>query len=756
MCAKQNKTNVAEGVKKMEVLDKYNVIWDTLGSSSLDSMPIGNGDIGLNVWTEQNGDLVFYMSKTDAWSENGRLLKLGKVRVSLTPNPFIDSTSFIHKLSVKDGIITIKSGQENNETQIRIWVDAHNPAVSIGIESQMAVDAKVAFEPWRTNRRELSGQEADSAYGLEGDLPIFVEPDTIVASQNEKIVWYHRNERSVWKANLELQALGEQCSALSDPLLGRTFGALIEGDGLVGKSETLLVTDKPKKKLTISICTLTVQTSTPEAWIEEVKGNSARILAIPYDQRIEAHMAWWRTFWERSHIHVSSSDSKQKQITDKITRGYILQRWMNACSGRGNSPIKFNGSIFNVDTMNYDDEHKLLDADYRQWGGCYWWQNTRLPYWSMLTSGDCDLMGPLFRMYSNILPIREAATKKYYGHEGAFIPETMCFWGTYADSNYGSDRTDKPDGYTKNDYIRYYWQSGLELSLMMLDYYQHTQDKEFAEKTLLPFVGEIITFYDQHWGRDTEGKIYFEPAMALETYREAVNPLVEIVGIAKVCTELLSLPEMMVTDVQSSQWKRLILELPDIPVKEVDGEKVLVPAEQYSGKQNQENPELYGIFPYRTYGIGRDDIELARRTFEQREFKGSGGWYQNAIKAACLGFADEAAKCIVHNFTHKDERHRFDAMWGPNFDWTPDQDHGGVAMIALQKMLVQYDGDKIWIFPAWLEKWDVDFKLHAPQNTVIEGSLRDGKIVSLEVEPCERRKDITVSDNIKNISLKYK
>ena len=66
----------------------YNVVWTTPSRDSSGSMPIGNGDIGLNVWVEQDGDLRFYIAKTDAWSENVRLLKLGGVRIRLSPNPF--------------------------------------------------------------------------------------------------------------------------------------------------------------------------------------------------------------------------------------------------------------------------------------------------------------------------------------------------------------------------------------------------------------------------------------------------------------------------------------------------------------------------------------------------------------------------------------------------------------------------------------------------------------------------------------------
>ncbi len=54
----------------------YDVVWDSPSEDSSGSMPIGNGDIGLNLWVNPTGELVFYVSKTDSWSENARLLKL--------------------------------------------------------------------------------------------------------------------------------------------------------------------------------------------------------------------------------------------------------------------------------------------------------------------------------------------------------------------------------------------------------------------------------------------------------------------------------------------------------------------------------------------------------------------------------------------------------------------------------------------------------------------------------------------------------
>jgi hypothetical protein len=65
-------------------------------------------------------------------------------------------------------------------------------------------------------------------------------------------------------------------------------------------------------------------------------------------------------------------------------------------------------------------------------------------------------------------------------------------------------------------------------------------------------------------------------------------------------------------------------------------------------------------------------------------------------------------------------------------------------MIALQEMLMQTDGRKIYLFGAWPKYWDVDFKLHAPYQTTIEAMLRNGKIESLKVTPQHRRDDVTI------------
>jgi alpha-L-fucosidase 2 len=98
---------------------RHHVIWDSPSAGPFGSMPLGNGDISLNAWVEASGDLCFYIGKTDSWDENGRLLKLGLIRVSLEPNPFAPGGPFRQELRVASGDMIVTGA-----VTIRLWVDA--------------------------------------------------------------------------------------------------------------------------------------------------------------------------------------------------------------------------------------------------------------------------------------------------------------------------------------------------------------------------------------------------------------------------------------------------------------------------------------------------------------------------------------------------------------------------------------------------------------------------------------------------------
>lgn len=701
-------------------------------------MPLGNGDIGVNLWVEPSGDFIFYISKSDAWSQNTALLKLGRIRVKFDPNPIRENETFLQKLDIKKGEITVKSGQNN--FKMRLWIDAHNPIIAFESSSEIPLKMQVDFETWRTQKRELVGIEKHLSLGG----PAEIQPDVIIETPANEIVWYHRNKTSPWDYNKKAAQHPElNIPKREDPFLNRTFGGLISGENVEKVNSTKLISTKPTKENNFNVYLLCAKTDTIEQWQKQLKDLQKNLKQTTPAQRIQSHRDWWRNYWLRSWIFI---DGDEKART--VSKVYNLQRFMNAIAGRGEQPIKFNGSLFTMPVLKDFPLYKLAageEADFRLWGPMYFWQNTRLIYWTMIQSGDFDLIKTVFKMYVDMLPLFKARTKLHYNHPGAVFLEFNPW--------YGPDFTAKPT--QKHSHSTFYHQSGLEISAMMLDYCKTTRDNKFLTETAISFCNEILIGYWEHFQKDENGKLYMYPAQSLETYWDVVNPTPEIAGLKYITNQLLSIDEKYVTQKDRRFWKEIQNATPDIPTRTVDGVEIISPAQIINdpNRNNWESPELYAIFPYRQYGLGREDLKLARRTYEMREEKRTGGWFYSGIMAALLGLPEEAADIVHTNFTienavaigHFDtpDEYRFPTFLGPNCDWVPDQDQPSVAMIALQRMVMQQVDDKILLLGAWPKEWDVFFKLHAYNETVVTGEYDNGNF-TFDINPKSRLDDVCV------------
>ncbi|MHB8522953.1 MAG: DUF5703 domain-containing protein [Limisphaerales bacterium] len=901
-------------------LDAFNVVWDSPSADHHGSMPLGNGDIALNAWATRDGDLQFYISKTDAWDDNARLLKVGKVRVHLEPNPFADGQTFRQTLSLRDATLNVEAGEGARRTRVRVWVDANHPVIHVTAESAAPLEATAVVELWRTNRQELAEVQVSDVL-LNRKLPnnqqapMVLEPDTVLTGQRARVGWFHHNIKSVGP-ELLAEVQGLTGFKQPDPLLHRTFGAVITAPG-GQRLDDLRLRSPRGTSHRFSVFVLTRHPSTPERWQSDLDGTIRRVEAQSFAARRTAHEQWWKNFWERSWIRASMNPNakpsavsivpsnahpvrvgmdqvggnkfagelgrlsifaralpdaeiaalaklgREQSVTaqpellltganwkpqtlpnsaawkftsgftleawvkppklsgggarlvDKITPGgsdgflfdtfpgnslrficgqstlehpdalpadqwthvaavadpaangcrifvngklavsdagaavrdeaayvsqmYHLQRFITACAGRGAYPIKFNGSLFTVPPGATEK-----DPDYRRWGPGYWWQNTRLPYISLCTSGDFDLMRPLFRMYADeLLPLCKYRTKLYLGHDGAFYPECVMSWGAVFGSTYGwTPFEQRQDKLQEGGWHKWEWVGGLELCWMMLDYYDHTLDRDFLRQTALPFSREILTFFDQHYPTNAQGQMVMYPSQALETWWRCTNAAPELAGCIAVTERLMALTGEFAPASERALWQRLRAKLPPLPLRDVEGRKALAPAEFFAQKSNIENPELYAVFPFRLIACDRLNVDWGLEALEHRWDRGNAGWRQDDIFMAYLGLAEDARKSIVGRARSHDRNERFPAFWGPNFDWTPDQDHGGVLMKTLQAMLLQTDGRRIFLLPAWPKDWDVEFKLHAPQATVVEGVYRGGQVRSLRVTPESRRTDV--------------
>ncbi|NLO71330.1 MAG: hypothetical protein GX102_10430 [Porphyromonadaceae bacterium] len=737
-----------------KAISDFNPVWTSQSNGSHESMPCGGGGIGLNVWVE-NDEVQFYISKSGSFDENNTLLKSGRIRLKTFPNIF-KNENFRQVLNLEKGNVEIKSG---NNT-IEIWVDVFRPVIHIEMSTSQPVEAEVFYENWRYRDRLIRKTEGNqNSYKWAVPEGLTTKKDNFEI-ENNSLYFYHRNQQpTVFDETVAQQGLDSVKSLLFNPLKNLISGGKLwsnelkfqhTGSGKYNETDFKywsFKSTKPTKKHHVTIALHNEQTALLETW----KNNLNSIAKVPFSKKTkEETRRWWKNFWQRSFIVIDKNKAGAESW--EIGRNYQLFRYMLGCNAYGSYPTKFNGGLFTFDP-GFVDTLQAFTPDYRKWGGgTFTAQNQRLVYFPMLKSGDFDMMKTQFDFYLRLLKNAELRSKIYWGHEGACFTEQMENFGLPNPSEYGWKRPDYFDkGIEYNAWLEYQWDTVLEFCLMILETktYNDTDISEY-----IPLIESCLTFFNEHYtllaerrGRralDENGHLVFYPGTACETYKMAYNATQTIAGLKVVLGKLIEIkPEN-----EKGKWEEMLSKIPPIEHRMLGGKEMIMPAKLWERVNNVEAPQLYPVFPWRIYNIGKNNLTPALNTYkydpDMLKFRSHVGWKQDNIFAACLGLTEEAKRLTLLKMGNGP--FRFPAFWGPGFDWSPDHNWGGSGMIGLQEMLIQTHENKIYLFPAWPKEWDVHFKLHAPGNTTVEAELVNGELKNLVVSPKERLQDIIITN----------
>lgn len=747
------------------LLEKYNPVWNSQSKNSSESMPCGGGDVGLNVWVE-NGELMFYISRSGTFDEYNTMLKLGRVRMRFTPNPF-EGEDFEQILSLQEGNIQIQGVNKSLVANVQIWVDVFRPVIHVEVTCNENIEVETCYENWRYEDRKLRKDESFAnsyKWAPPSDLTIFKDK---IEYSNNNILFYHRNKdvENIFDITVKQQGLSSVKDELFDPLTNLTFGGLLRGTNMIpsGTEEGTylntkykswkLISESPSKNHEVEIYLHTNQTKTTEEWQSELNAFINTTEETKTDARRKTE-EWWLEYWDRSFIIIRPDNNDPTIPEWQAGRNYQLFRYMLGCNAFGSYPTKFNGGLFTYDPC-FIDSNRCFTPDYRNWGGgIFTAQNQRLVYFPMIKSGDFELMKSQFDFYQRILPNAELRSEVYWNHRGACFTEQIENFGLPNCSEYGWKRPDWYDkGLQYNAWLEYQWDTGLEFCLMILETERYTGE-DISE--YIPFIESCLTFFNEHYqylartrGRktfDANGDLIFYPGSSCETYKMAYNATSTTTALKVVLTRLLELPPQYLSEAQRATWAQMLERIPPIPFRTCEGYPTIAPAELWERINNTEAPQLYPVYPWGLYGIGKPGLDTAVNTYlhdpDVIKFKSHKSWKQYNIFAARLGLTEEAVKYTILKL--QDSGRRFPAFWGPGFDWVPDHNWGGSGMIGLQEMLLQTDNEKIYLFPAWPKDWDVYFKLHAPYNTTVEARVKNGKVEIIEVVPEKREIDIFI------------
>jgi hypothetical protein len=773
-------------------VDSYNVVWTSSSRHSAESMPCGGGDTGLNVWVE-NGELLCYIQRSGCFDENNQYLKLGRLRVRLEPNPLAADAMFRQELKLRHGDVEISGKRGELQAQINVWVEVFRPVIHVDVSANQPIEIVAAYENWRPADVSLPDNAARPRFaclgwdGYPGEVMRFRDE---VRHEGNSVFFYHRNrdDRLLFDYTVQQQGLSAVKSQLVNTQKGRTFGGIMRGTGFVAEGtaegrylETpfqawKLRSRQPAPKHHLEVITHVAQTDTLAQW-QEALNSRAEAVGPSADDAQQKTRQWWEDFWRRSRIVIDADRADENHQPWQIARNYQLFRYQLGCNAYGDYPTKFNGGNFTFDPSLVDKKN-TNDPDWRAWGGgSFTAQNQRLVHWPLLKSGDADLVVPQLEFYRRALPSAVARVKTYYGHEGCLFVEQLENFGLPISAGWGwpelgakkrqrgtevpfgdprVDGTHGPNslveqGEQANAYVSYHYESQLEFSYLALEHHRFFGSDL---RPYLPLVRQSVRFFDEHYqlrqkmrtGRplDDNGKLVFFPSSSCESYRGARNPADLIAGLAACLDSLLSLDDSLVPPSEKDDYRSFLRRLPAYTYGEEKGDRILLPAEHYARYQNVECPQFYPLFPFNRFALGRDDMEVFRNTWKHGKFPKNMviSWHQDGIFFARMGLVREAADYNTRKLANSPRR--FPAFWGPGHDWAPDHNWGGSGMIGLQEMLVQTIGERILLLPAWPQDWNVDFKLHAPQQTTVEGIVRGGRLQELIITPAARRADVVL------------
>jgi hypothetical protein len=361
-------------------------------------MPCGGGNVALNVWATPEA-LLFYIASPDSW--NGRTqVKMGRVRVTLSPNPFAGDFP---------AGASSRRQQHPHERSRRRWaagqaarlggcLPAGGPCRGAVVE---AVHATAALEivggrlgPLRRGCRR--------AWRFRIDGPSPQRLDLIAKNHIEPPSPTRCLTR--WPTTPGADGCPARFSPPARPARRRTKAS---AHAELGHPHARTPTTRIDLRATLRIAS----DPTVDSWERRCRELETRTRGTADADRART-AAWWRDFWDRSHIVINPGKTADDPAWE-AGRNYQLFRAMLAANRSGRMPTLFNGGPF------------LLEANpnERQWGHAgFTAQNQRLVHWPMLKSGDADLLRVGLDFYADRHPPGPRLGEALLGHRRRGVP----------------------------------------------------------------------------------------------------------------------------------------------------------------------------------------------------------------------------------------------------------------------------------------------------------------------------------------------
>ncbi len=405
---------------------------------------------------------------------------------------------------------------------------------------------------------------------------------------------------------------------------------------------------------------------------------------------------------------------------------------------------------------------------YGLWGGDYqlMWchrmanENIQMMYWHAPVGGLSYFIPSLFSYYEEMMDDFRENARKLYGCRGIYIP---------AGTTPGIGVPNQIVPVIMNWTGAAGW-----LAQHFYEYYLYTGDKEFLVEKVLPFMKEVVLFYEDFLTTDERGLYQFYPSVSPENtplnfmpedglqlahpMPTTINATMDFAILKEVLTHLIKgASAVSIYRDEMAKWKEMLDRIPDYEVNQ-DGaiREWMHPA--FEDRYNHRHvSHFYPVFPGRESNAEEDSelFEAFKVAVSKRELGAQTGWSLAHMASiwARLGDGEKALECLdilsrscllPNLFTlHNDWRNMGLSM---EIETAPVQLDASMGIInAIQEMLLYSSPSLVKLLPALPDRWKrgsvKDFWIMTGRVSVswdVEAKSLYAKIIA------ERETDLTI------------
>jgi len=656
------------------------ILFTSRPSGPWDYMATGTGKTGIAVMAHEN--IEFQINHEASLDELGWLRTIARLRIEVEGDPWSAAAElggFRMQHDLRRSVITISADTEEGPVSIEIRAHMGRDVIRIDIHDGRTTAGKITLT---TVTQWGDGVKQDNS-----------TPGAIH-------LWHNNGEETKWHG-LNMASGMKDDSDFVDPLAQRCFGLTVR---------TGAKTNWIDGRLALPGAKHTVVHIAAAAEIGEDrfgKTLAERLAKTPEGERfIDEHEQWWKTFWDR--VWFVSDGSMMKHMT-----AYDMCRYFSAvASGKEREfPVRFQIALLRSTLARGSWMQMHINA-----------VQSIEAYYPMLKNGDWDQLFPLLDYYRRTRPFYQRYSEDYHGHPGLTIPYVNNPWGSAHFEAWEKPEIPDQDGcrcwgnyrlyhMDIHKYIMYSFEHGVALMQFALDIAEAKGDPDMVTDLVLPYMHGMCIFFNNHYKKE-DGKIAFDPATSGETWYNVRNPASWIFLFRTFLPRVIAIAKEHDNEDLVTSATELLESLPDEPRgKWRSEEDVFLPAEVFDRHApiNEENPELYSIWPYGALGVGMPDYDIALRSYRGRKWKNlRHGWCLDVIWAARLGLTDEVLSDYdtIHFPTTLRSPGGFSfetaATWGDGkLPVYPSMQGMGTSVCHIYQMVCQDRGDGILLLPAW-------------------------------------------------------